>query len=106
MLGLGIGRRVSGRRAVGRVARAVLRVAAGLIGLATCLLLGACVSAEHREAKAARRAYLDCLARNPRDTERCESERQAYNVAVDRYEENSRRAWSCDPAQEECPTRR
>jgi len=82
------------------------RVAAVVLLLASISLLDGCVYREHRVAKEAQDAYYECHSRNPRDPSECETLRKRYEMEVERYEEISRRAWSCDPAQDECPTPR
>jgi hypothetical protein len=84
-----------------------LRLAAGAIAIAAASALPAgCVFREQSEARRARDAYRACLGRHAGDTSQCDPEWQRYLAAVERYEETSRRAWGCDPVQEECPTRR
>jgi len=76
--------------------------------LATIVALGllACVTQEHREVTAAQDAYTRCIAEHSESHPDCVALRERLLAAERRYEENSRRAWACDPAQENCPTPR
>ena len=65
-----------------------------------------CASHEHRAVVAAREAYAQCVAEHSETHPDCEVLRQQHLTVQRRYEENSRRAWDCDPLQEECPTSR
>ncbi len=73
------------------------------------LLLGiaaGCVSTELNEMENAKKAYDDCGIRLSPSHPDCEALRQTHLDAQRRYEENARRAWSCHPRNEECPTPR
>jgi hypothetical protein len=77
-----------------------------LVASAFALALLACVSAEHDEAARAEKAYRECVALHPRSSPACASLEERMLAAQRRYQESSRRAWGCDPAQEQCPTPR
>ena len=83
-----------------RVQRVFLVIVFGAFGLF------ACVSQEHGEAARAEKAYRECVALHPRSHPECASLEERMLAAQRRYQESSRRAWSCDPAQEQCPTPR
>jgi hypothetical protein len=83
-----------------RVQRALLVASFAALGLA------ACVSSEQEHAAAAEKAYRECVARHPRSSPECASLEERMLAAQRRYQESSRRAWACDPAQEQCPTPR
>ncbi len=74
--------------------------------LVALLALCGCVANERRGATKARDEYRACFDEHPQDPARCDALKARYDAEVQRYEEHSRRAWSCDPAQEECPTPR
>jgi hypothetical protein len=79
------------------------------VGLGALLTLGAwpaCVSREHRELRESREAYEACVAEHGEAYSRCKDLSIQLDVASERYEDNARRAWACDPAQQECPTPR
>ena len=80
-------------------------IASAFAAFATFALLGGCVASEHQLVNRAREAYDDCLSQHTRKSSECEPERRGYNVAVERYEESSRRVWGCGPghAQADCP---
>ncbi len=65
-----------------------------------------CVSREHNEVKLAREAYDQCVAEHSASYPGCVSLRDRLLDAQRRYRDSSRRAWGCDPAQEQCPTPR
>ena len=65
-----------------------------------------CVSNELYSMDAARDAYEECEIRLSPSHPDCKALRQTYLDAQRRYEENARRAWNCDPRNEECPTPR
>jgi len=65
-----------------------------------------CVSREHGEVRAAREAYENCIAKHAKSHSDCGVLQERFLEAQRRYHDSSRRAWSCDPAQEECPTKR
>jgi len=79
-----------------------------ILHLATLLALDflACVTQEHSEVSAAQEAYRRCVAEHSELHPDCVALRERLLAAERRYEENSRRAWACDPAQENCPTPR
>ena len=70
------------------------------------LALFACVTLEHREVSETRDAYSRCVAEHSESHPDCVALQERLDVAERRYQENARRAWSCDPAQESCPTPR
>jgi hypothetical protein len=65
-----------------------------------------CVSREHNEVKAAREAYERCVEEYTDSYPDCVILQDRFLESQRRYHDSSRRAWSCDPAQEECPTPR
>jgi hypothetical protein len=82
--------------------KAAAAVAAALAGIG---LLG-CVTREQREVSSLRDAHARCLAEHSESHPDCVALRERLNAAQQRYQESSRRAWACDPAQDDCPTRR
>ena len=70
------------------------------------LALFACVAHEQEQAAAAQNAYGECVARHSKTYPDCVALEERLLAAQRRYQENSRRAWACDPAQEQCPTPR
>jgi hypothetical protein len=66
----------------------------------------ACVALEHREVSTLRGEHTRCVADHSEAHPDCVALRDRLDAAERRYQENSRRAWSCDPAQESCPTPR
>jgi hypothetical protein len=66
----------------------------------------ACVTDERDDAARAEKAYRECVALHPRSSPACASLEERMLAAQRRYQERSRRAWACDPAQEQCPTPR
>jgi hypothetical protein len=73
--------------------------------LLLCASLG-CVTRERDDAAAARQAYAQCVAAHSATAPECVALRERQLAAQRRYQENAKRAWSCDPAQEQCPTPR
>jgi hypothetical protein len=73
--------------------------------LSTTLVFG-CVSNELESMEHARARYEECVEAHGESDRDCRALRAGYLEAQKRYETNSRRAWSCDPATEECPTPR
>ena len=78
------------------------------LGCAALLLLACagCVHRERRDAVAAREAYTSCVAQHSEQAPECIALQERARAAQQRYQENAKRAWSCDPAQEQCPTPR
>jgi len=66
----------------------------------------ACVTQERQQVAAAEQAYEQCAAEHFASHPDCVALHERLLTAQRRYEESSRRAWSCDPAQEQCPTPR
>lgn len=93
---------VDGRRRGGACVRDVFVVL--LLALATTL--PACVNREKRDVEAAREALETCEAEFGPGHERCEEARLRLLDAQARYDQQARRAWSCDPTQDLCPTPR
>jgi len=81
---------------------------AALTGLLAALVpaAGGCVATEHGEVAAAREAWAACVAAKSESHADCRALQERLRATERRYEEHSRRAWGCDPAQEECPTPR
>lgn len=77
-----------------------------LVTALLALVILACVTQEHQEVSAAREAYARCVAEYSESHPECAALRERLHTAERRYQENSRRAWACDPAQESCPTPR
>ena len=77
-----------------------------LVAILFVLALLGCVAQEHRAMVAAQEAYAQCVREHSEAHPDCKVLKQHQLVEQRRYEQNARRAWSCDPAQEECPTRR
>ncbi len=79
----------------------------GLVAsVALALLSIGCVGRELRDMDAEREAYDACVFERSADHPACQASKRRLLEAQRRYEENSRRAWSCDPQTEECPTKR
>jgi len=72
---------------------------------AVALPLG-CVYPDYREAGEAKEAYEECVREHGPEHRDCEVLWETYQVKLERYEDNARIRWSCDPTQEECPTKR
>ncbi len=83
-----------------RVARAAGVLSASVVALA---VLG-CVTRARDEAAAARTRYEACVAESGERA--CAAERERMLAAQRTYQESAQRAWGCDPAQGDCPTRR
>jgi hypothetical protein len=76
---------------------------------ATLLLalgLLACVTQERRDVSDAQDAYDRCVAKNSESNPDCVALKDHLLSTQRRYEENSRRAWSCDPVHQQCPPAR
>lgn len=76
------------------------------VAFVTMVFGAACVTREHRELREAREAHRRCVAEQGEAAPRCVDLQAQLDSASQRYENSSRRAWACDPAQEECPTPR
>jgi hypothetical protein len=70
------------------------------------LSFAACVTAQRRDAETAREAWAACVARQSEDAPECIALQQRALAAQQRYQDDAKRAWGCDPAQEQCPTPR
>ncbi len=70
------------------------------------LALGACVTQQHQDVTQAKADYDRCVAAQGETDPDCVALKHHLLAAESRYERNSRRAWACDPAQEQCPTPR
>ena len=73
--------------------------------LAAIAALG-CVTRERDEVARAREAYTQCVDDRSVTDRECAALRERLLAAQQRYDSHARRAWSCDPASEECPTPR
>ena len=73
--------------------------------LLACLAFG-CVGRELRAMETARTEYEQCVSEYSESDPECRRLHDVLRNAQNRYEHNSRRAWSCDPISEDCPTRR
>jgi hypothetical protein len=78
----------------------------GIAAAQAALALLACVAMEHREVSSARAAHASCVQERSESHPDCAALAERLHAAERRYQESSRRAWACDPAQEDCPTRR
>ncbi len=86
----------------GRRGRATLRLCACAV-----LVVGvACVNLEKRDMDAARERLDACVAEHGADHPECRELEIAHRDAQERSDEKARRAWSCDPTQDLCPTPR
>jgi hypothetical protein len=74
--------------------------------LATMITVSGCVSKEHKEVVAAREAYHPCVDAHSADHPDCKALQATLEGVSRTYEYRAQRAWSCDPAQAECPTPR
>jgi len=66
----------------------------------------ACVSAEHRKVVDLQEQLARCVEIYSETSRECDEIRGALRVEQQRYEEQAKKAWSCDPAQDRCPTPR
>ena len=66
----------------------------------------ACVNLEKREVERAQARRDACVEDHGPDHPECEEAELALRDAQERYDEKARRAWSCDPTQDLCPTPR
>jgi hypothetical protein len=78
------------------------RIFAALLALSCA----ACVTGQRRDAEAAREAYAECVAERSKEAPECVALQQRALAAQQRYQDDAKRAWGCDPAQEQCPTPR
>ena len=85
----------------GRESRSIRVMAICLVGI---FALG-CVSAELRSMTTARADYEACLAEHGERHPDCRALRAVLLTEEQRYEDNARRAWVCDPITAECPSR-
>jgi hypothetical protein len=81
-------------------------LALGIAASLPALGLLACVAMEHREVSSAQKAHASCVQEHSESHPDCVALEERLHAAQRRYQESSRRAWACDPAQEDCPTRR
>ena len=81
-------------------------LAIGIAAWLPALGLLACVAMEHRGVSSVQKAHASCVQEHSESHPDCVALEERLHAAERRYQENSRRAWSCDPAQEDCPTRR
>jgi hypothetical protein len=82
------------------------RMAIGIAVSLPVLAMLACVAMEQREVSAAQKAHASCVQEHSESHPDCVALEERLHAAQRRYQESSRRAWACDPAQEDCPTRR
>ena len=85
---------------------ALKSTAAILVAAIPVLTTLACVTQELREVSAAREAHRRCVEEHSVSHPDCVTLKERLDTSERRYEENARRAWSCDPVQESCPTPR
>lgn len=69
-------------------------------------VLAGCVNREKRDVESATETLDACIAEHGRDHPECEEARLRLKDAQERYDQSARRAWSCDPTQDLCPTPR
>jgi len=69
------------------------------------LALG-CVANEYNEVARIRDAHARCVADRGASDGECDALEQRKLEEERRYHDSARRAWGCDPAQEQCPTPR
>jgi hypothetical protein len=81
-------------------------LAALLVASSFAYIALGCVSNELHSVKAARTEYENCVAEYSASHRNCETLREVLIEDQRRYEDNSRRTWSCDPQLDECPTPR
>jgi len=74
--------------------------------IALVVLALGCVADEHGEVTRAWDAHALCVEERGASDGECEALAQRKLEAERRYHESSRKAWGCDPAQEQCPTPR
>jgi len=70
------------------------------------LALAGCVNREKRDMESARVALEECIAEHSAEHPDCVIAERTLTDAQQRYDAASRRAWSCDPTQDLCPTPR
>jgi hypothetical protein len=81
--------------------RSVLAAVAAL----TAALLGlACVSGARSAMAEARTRYEQCVT--GASEAKCSAEKERMLATERTYQENAQRAWGCDPAHQDCPTKR
>ena len=82
----------------------------GAVAVACAFMLGSgvvsCVGLEKRQVDDAREALDACEEEHGVESPECKEIRLRLRDAQERYEERARRAWACDPTQDECPTQR
>ncbi len=83
---------------------ASVRALRAALASSLALAASACVSHAHGEMAAARAQYERCVA--AQSVRACVAERERMLAAERSYQESAQRAWGCDPAQADCPTRR
>lgn len=81
------------------------RTLAGGLACALAFVL-ACVYPEYQKASEAKAEYTKCIEEHSASHSECQALWESYQSELVRYEENARLRWSCDPAQDECPTKR
>ena len=79
-------------------------VLAALAALTAALLGLACVSGARGVMVEARARYEQCVT--GASEAKCSAEKERMLAAERTYQENAQRAWGCDPAQQDCPTKR
>ena len=72
--------------------------------IAAALLALGCVSGAHNDMAETRARYEQCLTAT--SEAKCSAEKERMLAAERAYQESAQRAWGCDPAQADCPTRR
>ncbi len=74
-----------------------------LLILPLTLVFMSCVATEKRDVANAREAVDACHAEHGEGHSRCSHQKQILIDTQQRYEENARRRWGCDPMAGECP---
>lgn len=85
-------------RALVRLACVVMTVLAGT--------LAGCVNHQKKDMDSARVALEECIAEHSAEHPDCVIAERRMTDAQARYDDAARRAWSCDPTQDLCPTPR
>jgi hypothetical protein len=81
------------------------RTALAAFAALTAALLGlACVSGARGDMLEARTRFEKCVGAT--SAAKCGAEKERMLAAERAYQENAQRAWGCDPAQPDCPTKR
>ena len=77
---------------------------AALAAMTAALLALGCVSGARSDMLEARARYRQCATAT--SEAQCRAEEERMLAAERTYQESAQRAWGCDPAQQDCPTKR